>query len=59
MYINTINELAGNENTEAQAAPSQFQHILTTIEYNNIYKIVLNRPTKLNAINIQVNKSNN
>jgi len=29
--------------------------ILTSIEFGNVYKIVLNRPEKLNSITAQVN----
>lgn len=55
IYIDTINELVKNEAPEVSEDPSsqtQFKNILVSVEYNSIYKIVLNRPTKLNAINI-------
>ncbi|RNA08758.1 enoyl- delta isomerase mitochondrial isoform X1 [Brachionus plicatilis] len=52
-YIKLINELVKSEQGETnQALPDlkKFQDIQTSIEFNNVYKIVLNRPTKLNAI---------
>ena len=56
--IKKINNLAKNE-PEDQQNPVQststkaFQDISTSIEYNNVYKIVLNRPAKFNAITIK------
>lgn len=57
MYINLVNELVAKETPAVAATPSEpgsFKHLLTSIEYTNIYKIVFNRPTKLNAINIEM-----
>ncbi|CAF0818143.1 unnamed protein product [Brachionus calyciflorus] len=56
-YINLINELLKNqqvENSSVNTEPTKFQDIKTSIEFNNVYKIVLNRPSKLNAITIKM-----
>ena len=39
-----------NTNSETKA----FQDIAVSIEYGNVYKITLNRPTKYNAITVKV-----
>jgi hypothetical protein len=60
-YINLINELVGKEEVENQTTASQsnspektYKDIATSIEHETIYKIVLNRPKKLNAITVVV-----
>lgn len=54
-YIDLVNELAGNEpQVESNEPMGQFKHLATSVEYGNIYKIVLNRPKVLNAINIEM-----
>ena len=56
-YIQLIDKLAQDQGsaTEASAQPSgKFENIITSIEYNSIYKIVLNRPAKYNAITVSV-----
>lgn len=40
-------------NTET-STPTKFQDIQTSIELNTVYKIVLNRPAKLNAITFRM-----
>jgi len=42
--------------TSNPTGTSSFQDIATSIEHNNVYKIVLNRPHKLNAITVRVRK---
>ncbi len=54
MYINLINDLVKDESNSDETSIKKFKHIITSIEHENIYKIVFNRPNKLNAINIQV-----
>lgn len=53
-YIDLINELIGKEKPAAQSDrqsnSSTYKEIITSIEHNNVYKIVLNRPKKYNAI---------
>jgi acyl-CoA-binding protein len=60
-YIELINELvkaepqpAATQAGNAGDFPSKFQDITASVEYNNVYKIVLNRPNKLNAITVKV-----
>ena len=53
-YIDFINELCKSEVVQEPATNLKFKEILTSIEYGNIYKIVLNRPNKRNALNLQV-----
>lgn len=53
-YIGLINDLVKNQEPEVEAAPGEYKHLLATVEYGNIYKIVLNRPTKYNAINVEM-----
>ena len=57
-YINIVNELAKKEAPEPTASSeeskSKFECILTSIENENIYKITLNRPAKLNALTVQM-----
>lgn len=53
-YINLINQLISAEKASEPATTGQFKQILTTVEYGNIYKIVMNRPTKYNAINVEM-----
>ncbi len=43
-----------SEVVQEPVANSKFKEIVTSIEYGNIYKIVLNRPNKRNALNLQV-----
>ena len=58
-YIDYVNELSksSNEQDAVPASSSKFKEILTSVEYGNIYKIVLNRPKKRNAITLQAHKS--
>ena len=55
-YIDLINELVGAQKAEEPVAATtgKFKQILTSIEFGNIYKIVMNRPTKFNAINVEM-----
>lgn len=60
-YIQLIDQLVkedqgGQEASDAQpaAAAGKFENIITSIEYNSIYKIVLNRPAKYNAITVKM-----
>lgn len=53
-YIDLINELTSAQKAAEPVATGQFKQILTSVEYGNIYKIVMNRPTKYNAINIEM-----
>ena len=42
------------EANTGSSSPTKFQDIQTSIEFNSVYKIVLNRPTKLNAITFRM-----
>ena len=55
-YIQLIDELVkADQGPEAEAQPAgKFENIITSIEYNSVYKIVLNRPAKYNAITVKV-----
>lgn len=62
-YIQLVNELAKNEKPQETVAPStgvgktsaqKYQDILTSVEYGTVFKIVLNRPNKLNALTFKV-----
>jgi peroxisomal 3,2-trans-enoyl-CoA isomerase len=46
--------LCKSEVVQEPVTNSKFKEIVTSIEYGNIYKIVLNRPNKRNALNLQV-----
>ena len=58
-----VNELAKSEAPAQEDAasgaqtPKKYQDILVSVEYGNVYKIVLNRPSKLNAITFKVHWS--
>jgi len=54
MYIELVDGLVGKEVAATPVEAGQFKHLLTTVEYGNIYKVVMNRPTKLNAINVEM-----
>ena len=46
-YIGIINDLIRKEvPEEIQEMQGNYKHLMTSIEYENIYKIVLNRPKK-------------
>lgn len=57
-YIDIVNDLVKQEpqaapvdsSSSAGSFPTRFQDISASVEYNNVYKIVLNRPAKYNAI---------
>jgi hypothetical protein len=61
-YINIVNELVKSEkpveesqnSNSGSSFPSQFEDINASIVNNKVYKIVLNRPNKLNAITVKV-----
>lgn len=57
-YINIVNDLAGKEApVEAPSSDAdrpKFECIIASVECGNIYKIVLNRPAKLNALTVQM-----
>jgi hypothetical protein len=53
-YIDFVNELSKDVAPEPVVQNTKFTEILTTVEYGNIYKIVLNRPNKRNALNLKV-----
>ena len=57
-YISIVNELALKEapqtQTQTEDMKTKFECIQTSIEHGNIYKIVLNRPAKLNALTVQM-----
>jgi Delta3-Delta2-enoyl-CoA isomerase len=58
-YIQVVKSLIKTEDKADQQASSSgstksYSQILTSIEYNNVYKIVLNRPQKKNAINTEM-----
>lgn len=42
------------ENANQSSSPTKFQDIQTSIEFNSVYKIVLNRPAKYNAITLKM-----
>ena len=55
--------MVGKDEAESKAASNQsnsqektYKDIATSIEHGNVYKIVLNRPKKLNAITVVVKK---
>ncbi|CAF0818124.1 unnamed protein product [Brachionus calyciflorus] len=53
-YIEFVNKLYSEENPLEKKNPikekEKFTDILTSIEFDSIYKIILNRPNKLNAL---------
>lgn len=58
-YIQVVNGLVKSEDKVSQQVSSNrdtksYTQILTSIEYGNVYKIVLNRPQKKNAINTEM-----
>jgi len=61
-YIALINELTKgatvetkqDENKASSDSGAKFKEILTSIEHGSVYRIVLNRPQKKNAINAQM-----
>jgi Delta3-Delta2-enoyl-CoA isomerase len=57
-YISIVSELAQKEapvqTKKTEGVKTNFECIQTSIECGNIYKIVLNRPAKLNALTVQM-----
>jgi hypothetical protein len=54
-YIEYVNELLKKENKELVSNSKQmFQDIQVSILYGNVYKILLNRPGKLNSLSENV-----
>jgi hypothetical protein len=58
-YIKLVNELSKSEQPEVSSSTSststaKYQDIETSVEFGTVYKIVLNRPAKLNAITFKV-----
>ena len=54
-YIDYVNQLLEKEGIKPLKKANKFNGILTSIEFENVYKIAFNRPNKLNALNGEVN----
>lgn len=62
-YIKLVDELSkaekpvqetSNSGQASSSSSKKFKEILVSVEYGSVYKIVLNRPSKLNAITFSV-----
>jgi hypothetical protein len=54
-YINELTKGSGSNLEDSEIQPlKKFKEIITSVEYGSVYKIVLNKPQKKNAISIDV-----